>query len=48
MLDFAYAIHSEIGNHCIGAKVNQVLVSRKHTLKNGDQIEVLSSKSTMP
>lgn len=48
VLDFAYAIHSEIGNHCIGAKVNQVLVSRKHTLKNGDQLEVLSSKSTVP
>jgi GTP diphosphokinase / guanosine-3',5'-bis(diphosphate) 3'-diphosphatase len=48
VLDFAYAIHSEIGNHCIGAKVNQLLVSRKHTLKNGDQLEVLSSKSTMP
>jgi GTP pyrophosphokinase len=48
VLDFAYAIHTEIGNHCIGAKVNQVLVSRKHTLKNGDQLEVLSSKSTMP
>jgi len=48
VLDFAYAIHSEIGNHCIGAKVNQVLVSRNHTLKNGDQIEVLSSNSTVP
>ena len=48
VLDFAYAIHSEIGNHCIGAKVNQLLVSRKHTLKNGDQLEVLSSNSTMP
>ncbi|MFA4864759.1 MAG: TGS domain-containing protein, partial [Bacteroidales bacterium] len=48
VLDFAYAIHSEIGNHCIGAKVNQVLVSRKNMLKNGDQVEVLSSNSTMP
>jgi len=48
VLDFAYAIHSQIGNHCIGAKVNQVLVSRKHTLKNGDQLEVLASNSTMP
>jgi len=48
VLDFAYAIHSEIGNHCIGAKVNQLLVSRKHTLKNGDQLEVLASKSIMP
>jgi GTP pyrophosphokinase len=48
VLDFAYAIHSQIGNHCIGAKVNQVLVSRKHVLKNGDQLEVLSSNSTNP
>lgn len=48
VLDFAYAIHSEIGNHCIGAKVNQMLVSRKYPLKNGDQLEVLSSKSTTP
>lgn len=48
VLDFAYAIHSQIGNHCIGAKVNQVLVSRKHVLKNGDQLEVLSSHSTSP
>jgi GTP diphosphokinase / guanosine-3',5'-bis(diphosphate) 3'-diphosphatase len=48
VLDFAYAIHSEIGNHCIGAKVNQLLVSRKHILKNGDQLEVLSSRSTIP
>jgi len=48
VLDFAYAIHSQIGNHCIGAKVNQVLVSRKYPLKNGDQLEVLYSKSTSP
>ena len=48
VLDFAYIVHTEIGNHCIGAKVNQVLVSRKYPLKNGDQIEVLTSKSTGP
>jgi GTP diphosphokinase / guanosine-3',5'-bis(diphosphate) 3'-diphosphatase len=48
VVDFAYAIHTEIGNHCIGAKVNQVLVSRKYVLKSGDQVEVLSSKSTVP
>ncbi|MBW6460232.1 MAG: RelA/SpoT family protein [Bacteroidales bacterium] len=48
VLDFAYAIHTEVGNHCIGAKVNQVLVSRKHTLKNGDQVEVLNSDSIFP
>jgi guanosine-3',5'-bis(diphosphate) 3'-pyrophosphohydrolase len=48
VLDFAFAIHTDIGKHCIGAKVNQVLVSRKNPLKNGDQIEVLYSKSTVP
>jgi GTP pyrophosphokinase len=48
VLDFAYAVHSQIGDHCIGAKVNQVLVSRKSMLKNGDQVEILSSNSTMP
>jgi GTP pyrophosphokinase len=48
VVDFAYVIHTDIGNHCIGAKVNQLLVSRKYQLKNGDQVEVLSSKSTTP
>jgi GTP diphosphokinase / guanosine-3',5'-bis(diphosphate) 3'-diphosphatase len=48
VLDFAYAVHTELGNRCIGAKVNQVLVSRKNMLKNGDQVEVLSSNSTYP
>ena len=48
VLDFAYAVHTEIGKHCIGAKVNQVLVTRKHTLRNGDQVEVLTSASINP
>jgi GTP pyrophosphokinase len=48
VLDFAYAVHTEIGRHCIGAKVNQVLVTRKHTLRNGDQVEVLTSASITP
>jgi GTP pyrophosphokinase len=48
VIDFAYAIHTEIGNHCIGAKVNQVLYSRNQSLKNGDQLEVLTSQSTTP
>lgn len=47
-LDFAYSIHTVLGDHCIGAKVNNKLVSISHTLKNGDQIEIISSKKQKP
>jgi GTP diphosphokinase / guanosine-3',5'-bis(diphosphate) 3'-diphosphatase len=48
VLDFAYAIHSEIGDTCIGAKVDKKLVPINYKLKNGEQIEVISSKKQVP
>lgn len=47
-LDFAYALHTDIGNHCIGAKVNHRLVPLSHPLSSGDQVEVLTSRSQEP
>jgi len=47
-LDFAFEIHSEVGSRCIGAKVNQRLVSISHQLKNGDQVEILTSSKQKP
>jgi GTP diphosphokinase / guanosine-3',5'-bis(diphosphate) 3'-diphosphatase len=47
-LDFAYEIHTDIGNHCIGAKVNHKLVPISHVIKNGDQIEIITSKKQKP
>jgi guanosine-3',5'-bis(diphosphate) 3'-pyrophosphohydrolase len=47
-LDFAYAVHTDVGNKCVGAKVNGKLVPLKHRLKSGDTIEVLTSPSQSP
>ena len=44
-LDFAFLLHTDIGSHCIGAKVNHKLVPLSHKLQSGDQVEVLTSRS---
>jgi GTP pyrophosphokinase len=48
ILDFAYDIHTDIGNTCIGAKVNNRLVPLSYQLNNGDQLEIITSKKQKP
>ena len=47
-VDFAYSIHSQIGDKCVGAKVNGKLQPLKTILKNGDQIEIITSEESQP
>src|SRR5665647_2620032 len=44
-VDFAYAVHTEVGHHCIGGRVNGRLVPRESPLENGDVVEILTSKA---
>jgi GTP pyrophosphokinase len=47
-VDFAYAVHSEIGDHCVGAKINGRMMPLRTALANGDQVEVVTSKAQTP
>jgi GTP diphosphokinase / guanosine-3',5'-bis(diphosphate) 3'-diphosphatase len=48
VIDFAYDVHTDIGNHCVGAKVNHDLVPLRTTLKNGDHVEILTAPAGYP
>jgi RelA/SpoT family (p)ppGpp synthetase len=47
-LDFAYSVHTDVGNHCTGARINRALASMPTVLENGDSVEIITSKRSWP
>ena len=47
-VDFAYAVHSQVGDTCVGAKVNGRLLPLRHQLQNGDQVEIMTARGNTP
>ncbi len=47
-VDFAYAVHTEVGDHCVGAKINGRMMPLRTRLKNGDQVEIVTAKMHSP
>ncbi|MBP7190356.1 MAG: bifunctional (p)ppGpp synthetase/guanosine-3',5'-bis(diphosphate) 3'-pyrophosphohydrolase [Rickettsiaceae bacterium] len=47
-IDFAYAVHSDVGYHCVGSKVNGRMAPLRSVLENGDQVEIITSKNQFP
>ncbi len=47
-VDFAYAVHSEVGDHCVGAKINGRMMPLRTVLNNGDQVDIVTSKAQTP
>lgn len=47
-LDFAYAVHSDVGNSCVSAKVNGAIVPLRQAISNGDQVEIVTAKNSRP
>jgi guanosine-3',5'-bis(diphosphate) 3'-pyrophosphohydrolase len=47
-IDFAYAVHTDLGNHCVGVKINRRMMPLRTQLRNGDQVEILTSNSQTP
>src|SRR5437773_11757686 len=47
-IDFAYAVHTKVGEHCVGAKVNAKLVPLRYTLRQGDIVEIVTSPNQHP